>query len=184
MAVAPHETVDAHAAAGAAAAHGGEASSGFPPFEPVLFGSQLFWFVLTFGALYFVLSRLVLPKIGSVLHARASTISKDLDDAAKKSTAADEARATMERAVAKARADARAMVEAARAEMQAKLNVEQEAAEKRLSDRIATAEARVDAARQKALADVPALAEALARDIADKLTPANAPPRARVVGEA
>jgi F-type H+-transporting ATPase subunit b len=188
--MASHPPVDPHAAEAAhgaadAAAHGGEAG-GFPPFEASLFASQLFWFVITFGALYFVLSRFVLPRIGGVLEKRAGAIKGDLDRAAEKSAAAEHARANMEKAVAKARADARAMVDAARAEVTAKLAAEQEAAEKRLGERIAAAEAKVDAARQKALAEVPALAETLAREIADKLAPpANTPaPRQRVAGEA
>jgi F-type H+-transporting ATPase subunit b len=182
--------VDTHGAeavhgAAEAGAHGGEAAAGFPPFEAGLFASQLFWFALTFGVLYLVVSRFVLPKVGGVLAARAGTIASDLDQAAQKSAAADEARTSMERAVAKARADARGMIDAARADVQAKLNAEQEAAETRLADRITTAEARVDAARQKALAEVPGIADALARDIADKIAPTNASaPRQRVAGEA
>ncbi len=188
--MAAHPPVDPHAAQAAhgaadAAAHGGEAGGGFPPFEASLFASQLFWFAITFGALYFILSRFVLPKIGGVLEKRAGTIKGDLDTAAEKSAEAEHARANMERAVAKARADARAMVEAARAEVTAKLSAEQEAAEKRLGERIAQAEAKVDAARRQALAEVPALAETLARDIADKIAPASTPaPRQRVAGEA
>lgn len=177
--------VDAAHGAAEAGAHGAEASGGFPPFEPVLFGTQLFWFAVTFGLLYFVVSRFVLPKVGGVLATRAATVTGDLDQAAQKSAAAEEARVAMERAVAKARADARAMVDAARADVQAKLNAEQEAAEKRLTDKIATAEASVNAARTKALGEVPALAEQLARDIADKIAPSGASAsRQRVAGEA
>lgn len=188
MAAHPPATVDPHAATDAAA-HGGEhaASAGFPPFDPLTFGTQLFWFALTFIALYLVVSRFVLPRVGSVLERRAGAVRNDLDQAAQKSADAEEARAEMERAVAKARADARAMVDAARADMTAKLTAEQEAAEKRLADRIASAEGRVEAAREKALSEVPALAEALAREIADKLTaPPRTPaaPRQRVAGEA
>jgi F-type H+-transporting ATPase subunit b len=185
MAHAPNATaLDPHAAE-PAAAQGGEHAAAFPPFDPTLFPSQLAWFLLTFGALYLVVSRFILPRVGSVLAARAGTISADLDQAAQKSAAADEARTAMERAVAKARADGRAMIEAARADMQAKLNAEQEAAEKRLAERITTAEARVDAARQKALAEVPGIAQALAREIADKIAPVAQPaPRQRVAGEA
>ncbi len=187
--MAAHPPVDPHAAQAAhgaadAATHGGEAG-GFPPFEADLFASQLFWFAITFGALYFVLSRYVLPKIGGVLEKRAGTIKSDLDQAAERSAEAEHARANMEKAVAKARADARAMVEAARAEVTAKLTAEQEAAEKRLGERIAAAESKVDAARRQALAEVPALAETLAREIADKIAPAKAQaPRQRVAGEA
>lgn len=185
MAVTPHDTVDAHAAA-AATGHGGE-SAGFPPFDASLFASQLIWFALTFIALYYILSRIVLPKIGATLHNRANTISTDLDQAAQKSGEAEDARANMEKAKAKARADARTMIEAARADMQAKLQAEQDAAEKRLTDRITSAEARIDAARTKALAEVPAEAAKLARDIADKVAPTSASPAPRqrvVAGEA
>lgn len=187
MAVTPHETVDPHAAT-AAAGHGGEAA-GFPPFDATLFASQLVWFALTFIALFIILSRYILPKIGQTLHTRATTISHDLDQAAQKSSEAEDARASMEKAKAKARADARTMIEAARADVQAKLAAEQEAAEKRLTDRITAAETRIDAARTKALSEVPGEAAKLARDIADKIAPvgrATVPPqpRERVAGEA
>jgi F-type H+-transporting ATPase subunit b len=184
----PHAADASHTAAADAAAHGGEhaASGAFPPFDALTFGTQLFWFALTFVVLYLVVSRFVLPSVGSVLERRAGAVKSDLDQAAQKSADAEEARVTMERAIAKARSDARAMIEAARADITAKLTAEQEAAEKRLAERIAAAEGRVDAARQKALAEVPALAEGLAREIADKLTPGRAPsaPRQRVAGEA
>lgn len=180
--MAAHPPVDVHAtvaAHGGAAAHGGEAG-GFPPFDPNLFASQLVWFVITFGALYFVLSRLVLPAISSVLAKRAGTIKGDLDEAAQKSAAADEARVSMERAVAKARGDARTMIDAARAEVQAKLNTEQEAADQRLADRIEAAEAKINTARRQALGEVGGIAETLARDIADRIAPASAPARTPV----
>jgi len=191
MAATPHATtVDPHAATDAAygaadsAAHGAEGGA-FPPFDATTFASQLFWFALTFGALYFVLSRFVLPQITAVLAKRAGAIQSDLDEAAQKSAAAEKARVDMEKAVAKARADARALIDAARADVTAKLTAEQEAAETRLTAKIAAAEAKVDAERTKALAEVPAIAEALARDIADKFAPANtSAPRQRVAGEA
>jgi F-type H+-transporting ATPase subunit b len=162
------------AQAAAAGAHGGEQAVSFPPFDASLFPSQIIWFVLTFGALYFVVSTLILPQVSAVLAKRAGTIKSDLDGAAHKSAAAEEARADMEKAAAKARAEARAMIDAARADVTAKLTAEQEQAEARLAERIASAEAKVDDARAKALADVPGIADVLAREIADKLAPARA----------
>jgi F-type H+-transporting ATPase subunit b len=180
----PHAVEAAHGATDAAAHGGGHASGGFPPFDALTFGTQLFWFAVTFVLLYLVVSRFVLPTVGGVLAKRAGTIADDLDQAAQKSAAAEEARVSMERAVAKARADARSMIDAARADVMAKLNAEQEAAEKRLMDKIAAAEASVDAARKKALAEVPAMADQLARDIADRIAPVSTPARQRVAGEA
>jgi len=183
MAAHPPVPVDPEAVGAAeTAAHGGGV---FPPLDVSTYGTQLFWFAVTFALLYFVVSRFVLPSVGGVLAKRATTISGDLDQAAQRSAAAEEARVQMERSVAKARSDARSMIEAARADMTAKLNVEQEAAEKRLTDRIASAEAAVNAARQKALGEVPALADQLAREIADKIAPVSAPAALqRVAGEA
>ncbi len=174
MAAEPHQAELEHAADAAhpaadAGAHGGEAAGTFPPFDATTFASQLFWFALTFAALYFVLSRLVLPKVSSVLAQRAATVKSDIDAAAIQSAAAEDARVAMERATAKARSDARTMIDKARADTTAKLAAEQEAAEARLSTRIRAAEAKVDSERQKALAEVTAMAGALARDIADKL---------------
>ncbi|MFZ2030429.1 MAG: hypothetical protein WAU68_08995 [Vitreimonas sp.] len=156
----------------APASAGAEGATVFPPFDPTLFASQLVWFALCFIALYLIMSRFVLPKVGATLAARADTIEGDLGSAAQKSAQAESARAAMDKAVAKARADARAMVDAARAEVQAKLAAEQEAAEARIAERISAAEARVDGAKQKALSEVPALADGLARDIAERIMPA------------
>jgi len=160
--------------AAAAAAHGGEHAATFPPFDQSLFSSQLIWFAITFAALYFVVSRFIIPNVSTVQARRAGTITSDLDAAALKSAKAEEARNAMEKATAKARADARATVDAARAEVVAKLTAEQEQAEARLAERIGAAEAKVTAARTAALAEVPGMADALARDIAAKLVPANA----------
>ena len=168
----------AEAAHGADAAHGaaagGEHAASFPPFDATLFASQLIWFVITFIALYYIVSRFIIPNVSTVQAKRAGTISSDLDAAALKSAKAEEARTAMEKATAKARADARATVDAARAEVVAKLTAEQEQAEARLAERIGAAGAKVTAARTAALAEVPGMADALARDIAAKLVPANA----------
>ncbi|MBN8608105.1 MAG: hypothetical protein J0L81_14400 [Caulobacterales bacterium] len=172
---AAHAADAAHGAdVAAAAAHGGEHAATFPPFDSALFSSQLIWFAITFAALYFIVSRFIIPNVSTVQAKRAGTIASDLDAAALKSAKAEEARATMEKAIAKARADARATVDAARADVVAKLTAEQEQAEARLAERIGAAEAKVTAARTAALSEVPGIADGLARDIVAKLVPANA----------
>jgi len=169
MADAPHGAADAaHAAADAA--HGGGHEVAFPPFDATLFASQLVWFAITFGVLYFVLARYVLPKVQEVLDKRASTLKGDLDAAAAESAAAEAARLEMERTAAQARAEARRMIDEERAAAQAALAADQARADAELAAQGATAEKRIAEMRGKALTEVGALADDLARDIVQRLT--------------
>jgi F-type H+-transporting ATPase subunit b len=80
------DTHAADAAHGADAAHaaaaGGEHAASFPPFDPSLFPSQIFWFVITFSALYLIVSTFIVPSVSKVLEKRESALKSDLDTAA------------------------------------------------------------------------------------------------------
>jgi len=49
-------------------------SGGMPQLNPEFWISQIFWLTLTFGILYIVLSKLILPKISANLELRKSQI--------------------------------------------------------------------------------------------------------------
>ena len=52
-----------------------------PQLNPEFWVSQVFWLTLTFGTLYVVLSKLILPKISANLEARKSEILENIEDA-------------------------------------------------------------------------------------------------------
>ena len=62
----------------------------FPPFDVSTFPAQLFWLVITFGTLYFVMSRIALPRVAKILDTRRLRIGNDLDVAAAARLAAQE----------------------------------------------------------------------------------------------
>jgi F-type H+-transporting ATPase subunit b len=164
----------AHAAA--AGAHGGgeHAAPSFPPFDTSLFASQLIWFAITFCALYFIVSRFIVPTVSGVLEKRALQLASDRNAAAQRTAEAEAAKSAMEKASAKARADARKLIDDMRADVAAKLAAEQAEASARLAKRAEESAARMAEARAKAMAEIPSIADALAREIADKLAPARA----------
>jgi F-type H+-transporting ATPase subunit b len=157
---------------------GGHAAGAFPPFDASLFPHQLFWFALTFGALYLVLSRIVLPQVASVLDRRAEKIRADLDSAARQSEAAEAARNEMERTQADSRAQARALVDRLRAAAQEELAADQARVERELSEQAQGEEARIAQTRARALAHIETIAGELAEEIVARVAgPAAAAPR-------
>jgi F-type H+-transporting ATPase subunit b len=154
--------VDPHAAA--------EGAGAFPPFDASLFPHQIFWFAVSFVALYVLMSRVALPHVASVIAARASAVKSDLDAAAKASAAAETAREAAARGEAEARARARETIEAMRAQAQAEFAAEQAKLDAALAQRIEAAEARIAGMRRDAMAEIATVAASLARDIAARVT--------------
>ncbi len=58
-------------------------SIGMPQLNPEFWISQIFWLTLTFGILYIVLSKLILPKISANLELRKSQIQENIEVAGK-----------------------------------------------------------------------------------------------------
>jgi len=56
-------------------------SEGMPQLNPEFWISQIFWLSLTFGILYIVLSKLILPKISANLELRKSQIQENIEAA-------------------------------------------------------------------------------------------------------
>src|SRR5258707_15606924 len=81
----------------------------FPPFDKQTFPSQLLWLALTFVALYLMMSRIALPRIGAILEDRRARISRDLAQAQRLKGESGPALASYQkaRAAAPARAHAR-----------------------------------------------------------------------------
>jgi len=58
-------------------------SGGMPQLNPEFWISQIFWLTLTFGTLYVILSKLILPKISANLETRKSQILENIEAAEK-----------------------------------------------------------------------------------------------------
>lgn len=147
-----------------------DAASGvFPPFDPTYFASQLFWLAISFAVLYFLLSRWILPRIGSAIEERKDRIADDLDAAASLKAQADEAVKTYERSLAEARAKAQSVAGEARAEAEREAAEETARIEAELATRQEAAEARIAEARAKALGEVRNVAADVAASVAEHL---------------
>ena len=137
---APAPAAEPAAVTEAPAAHG-EGHHTFPPFDPATFGSQLFWLVILFGLLYILMSRVALPKVGSILEARDKKIAGDLAEAARMKEASDAAVAAHEQALAEARQNAHAIAQKARDAAKAEATADRTRIEADLNKKLTASEA-------------------------------------------
>jgi F-type H+-transporting ATPase subunit b len=155
-----------HASEGA---HGGEESL-FPPFDASAFASHLFWLAIAFGLLYFLVNRLVVPKVGGIIEDRRDRIASDLGEASRLSRETDDVIAAYEAELTEARQNAYAIAQKRRDEIKAEQARQQAETEAALAERIAAAEAQIVARRDAALADVDAIAGEAAQAIVQRLS--------------
>ena len=64
-------------------------SGGMPQLDPEFWVSQVFWLTITFGVVYVVLSKLILPKISKNLESRKIQISDNIEAAEKQREESD-----------------------------------------------------------------------------------------------
>ncbi|WP_439572223.1 F0F1 ATP synthase subunit B [Phreatobacter sp.] len=131
---------------------------GFPPFQTETFASQIFWLAITFGALYWLLSKVVLPQIGGILEERSQRIARDLDEAQRMKSDAEAAQAAYEKALADARGNAQAIAAKEHARVSAETEATRKALEADLTTRLAAAEAEITASKAKAMTNVRGIA--------------------------
>ena len=140
-----------------------------PQLNPLDWGPQLLWLLITFGILYLLMVYVALPRIGSVIEARAARIAGDLATADKLRRATEEAIAAYEQALAEARQKAHAIVEEGRAKLKVETAEERARLDSELAARGAEAEDRIAAARNAAMKDVNIVAADVATDIVRRL---------------
>ena len=142
----------------------------FPPFQAETFASQLFWLVIVFVALYLLASRLVLPRVGGIIDARAGKIEGDLAEAQRFKGEADAANAAYEKALADARSRAQALANATREQQLAEAETKRKALEQQLDTKLVAAEKTIATTKAAAMENVRSIATDAASAIVQRLT--------------
>ncbi|MBJ3784903.1 F0F1 ATP synthase subunit B [Devosia sediminis] len=150
-------------------AHADGHSDVFPPFDPATFPSQLLWLAITFAALYLLMSKLALPRIGGILENRKTLIDTDLAAADADRQKTDAAIAAYEKALAEARSKAQGIANQTREAIQADLSAKRSAAEADLSAKVSAAEARIAETKAQALTHVDEIAAETAQAVVGQI---------------
>ena len=142
----------------------------FPPFQKDTFASQLVSLLIAFVALYVIVSRIALPRVGGVIDARQGAIDGDLAAAQKLKDESDAALKAYEAELAAARSRAQAIGTETRDRLNAAAEAERKTLEDQLAAKLAAAEKTIAETRESAMSNVRGIASDAASAIVQQLT--------------
>ncbi len=142
----------------------------FPPLDAKTFPSQIFWLVIFFAILYALMSKLVLPRIASILETRRNRIEGDI---ARASALKDETEAALnsyQKALADARGNASDIAKTTRDNVNADVASKQHKLDAELAAKAVDADAKIAKSKAKAMDSVSDIASETASEIVAALT--------------
>ena len=125
-------------------------SGGMPQLNPEFWISQIFWLTLTFGILYIVLSKLILPKISANLELRKSQIQENIEAAEKQRESSESKLKEYDEIILKSKLEAKNIFKEAREKALKDINSKREVLNKQIDEEINSAEKEIETLKMSA----------------------------------
>ena len=125
-------------------------SGGMPQLNPEFWISQIFWLTLTFGILYVVLSKLILPKISGNLELRKSQIQENIEAAEKQRESCEAKIKEYDEIILKSKLEAKNIFREAREKVIKDINSKQNVLDKQIDEEIKKAEKEIQILKENA----------------------------------
>ena len=144
-------------------------SGGMPQLNPEFWVSQIFWLTLTFGILYLVLSKLILPKISANLENRKSQISDNIEAADKQREESEVKLKEYEEIILQSKNEAKNIYNQAREKALKNINAKRDVLNKQIDGEIKKAEDEINQLRKNAPVKINKIAIETASELTKKL---------------
>ena len=144
-------------------------SSGMPQLNPEFWVSQIFWLTLTFGILYILLSKLILPKISKNLEIRKTQILENIEAAENHRKESDKKIKEYDKIVQDGKIEAKNYFNQARKKILKDINLKKENLDKELDEEIKKAEIEIQELKNKAPEKINKIAIETSTDLIQKI---------------
>ena len=144
-------------------------SGGMPQLNPEFWISQRFWLTLTFGILYIVLSKLILPKISANLELRKSQIQENVEAAEKQRESSETKLKEYDNIILKSKLEAKNIFKDVREKVIKDINSKKETLDKQIDVEIQKAEKEIDLLRKSAPEKINKIAIETSSELVKKL---------------
>ncbi len=144
-------------------------NGGMPQLNPEFWVSQIFWLTLTFGILYIVLSKIILPKISANLELRKSQIQENIEAAEKQRKSCETKLREYDDIILKSRLDAKNIFKNAREKAIKDINLKKEALDKQIDEEIRRTEQEIKVLKKDAPEKINKIAVETSSELVKKL---------------
>ena len=144
-------------------------SGGMPQLNPEFWISQIFWLIITFGILYVVLSKLILPKISTNLELRKLQISDNIEAADKQRKDSELKLKEYDEVISKSKTEAKDIFNQAREKALKDINAKREVLDKQIDEEVKKVEEEINILRLKAPIKINKIAIETSSELIQKL---------------
>ena len=144
-------------------------SGGMPQLNPEFWISQIFWLTLTFGILYVVLSKLILPKISANLELRKSQIQENIEAAEKQRENSESKLKEYDEIVLKSKLESENIFKNAKEKVTKDINSKKEILDKQIDEEIKKAENEIELLKKGAPEKINKIAIETSSELVKKL---------------
>ena len=144
-------------------------SGGMPQLNPEFWISQIFWLTLTFGILYIILSKLILPKISANLELRKSQIQENIEAAEKQRKESETKLKEYDEIILKSRLKANDIFKDSREKVIKDINIKKGALDKQIDEEIKKVEKEINQLKETSPEKINKIAIEISSDILKKL---------------
>ena len=144
-------------------------SEGMPQLNPEFWISQIFWLTLTFGIMYIVLSKLILPKISSNLELRKTLIQENIEAADKQRESSEAKLKEFNSIILNSKSEAKSILEESKEKALKEINAKKETLDKQIDKEIEKVEQEISVLKKNAPEKINKIAKEVASEILKKL---------------
>ena len=148
-------------------------SGGMPQLDPKFWFSQIFWLVITFGILYLVLSKLILPKISDNLETRKSQVLDNLELAEKQRNDSETKLKEFDNIILKSKIDAKNLFNESRKKLLNDINNKRQKLEKEIDEELKIVETDIEELKKKSPDKINKIAVETSSDLINQLIGGN-----------
>ncbi len=148
-------------------------SGGMPQLDPEFWFSQIFWLIITFGILYLVLSKIILPKISDNLETRKSQVLENLELAEKQRNESEAKLKEFDDIILKSKIEAKNLFNESRKNLLDDINNKRQKLEGEIDKEVEIIEAEIEDLKKKSPDKINKIAIETSEDLINQLIGVN-----------